>query len=173
MRGDLIRIRPATADDWATVRAMRLAMLRDSPTAFLETVERAQQRTERSWRRRAGRNPQRGVTVIAEDARGHWAGTAGALRRAGAVTVVAVFVRPEYRGERWGVLDGLMEHIEGWAAEHTDTLTLRVHPENARARRAYEKRGFEVAESARARPDAAARSGLELRKRIERSPRPR
>jgi ribosomal protein S18 acetylase RimI-like enzyme len=53
-----------------------------------------------------------------------------------------VYVVPSARGADAGVTDALLDAVESWAREDYATLRLEVHEDNARARAAYEKRGF-------------------------------
>jgi len=60
----------------------------------------------------------------------------------GGPTLVGVYVAPGFRGRRAGVTDALLDAVEAWAREHADVLRLEVNELNARARAAYERRGF-------------------------------
>jgi ribosomal protein S18 acetylase RimI-like enzyme len=46
------------------------------------------------------------------------------------------------RGRESGLLDALLFAVENWARTEGDQLTLHVHEDDARARKAYERRGF-------------------------------
>jgi hypothetical protein len=48
-------IRTTREDDWQAVRALRLEMLRDTPLAYADTLERSLGYDEAEWRRRARR----------------------------------------------------------------------------------------------------------------------
>jgi len=137
-------IRATTADDWREVRALRLEMLADTPKAFAETFDHASRIAEAEWRDRGarGENPA-GVQVVAIADDGRWVGTMGAfVPRGKQAMLVGVYVTPAYRGRAAGVTDALLEAVEHWARERYSTLTLHVHEQNARARAAYEARGF-------------------------------
>jgi ribosomal protein S18 acetylase RimI-like enzyme len=138
-----VQVRTAVGDDWAQYREVRLEMLTRSPDAFTGTLVRARRRTERGWRRRLRRNSNRAVTVAAIESE-QWIGTASAHLQGGGATLVAVYVAPDFRGARRGVLDALLDAIERWAAERVAFVSLLVHEDNLRARRAYEKRGYEL-----------------------------
>lgn len=158
---DLV-IRTTTEDDWREVRTLRLEMLRDSPLAFLETVEHALEVDEAGWRLRAARGTTPGQTsVVAIEGR-RWIGHMGGYipdATSGPV-LVGVYVSPEYRGEAAGVSRRLLDAVEDWARLHGDTLRLEVHEANPRARRFYEKLGFTM--TGRSREYELEPGGLEL-----------
>lgn len=160
-----IRVRATVADDWAEYRSIRLAMLEDSPNAFQETLWRARFRTERGWRKRCGRNPLKAITVVAIVSQ-RWVGTASAYLDGGGAMLVAVYVVPEFRGTTWSVLDALLDAVERWAHERVEFVTLLVHEDNLRARRAYEKRGYQA--TGRGVPSSRNRrqTELEMQKRL-------
>ena len=49
---------------------------------------------------------------------------------------------PDFRGRKVGLTAALLSTVEDWARTESDHLTLHVHEDNARARKAYENRGF-------------------------------
>ena len=51
---------------------------------------------------------------------------------------------PDFRGSHIGLTDALLGAIEDWARAESNQLTLHVHEDNARARTAYKRRGFEL-----------------------------
>ncbi len=51
----MIRIRPGTEEDWALLRDVRLAALRDAPEAFGSTHAREAAFVASTWRERAAR----------------------------------------------------------------------------------------------------------------------
>ncbi|RII13536.1 Mycothiol acetyltransferase [Streptomyces sp. YIM 130001] len=156
-----MRVRAVRGEEWERVRELRLASLRDeaAPVAFLETYERASAQPDSFWQARA-EGAASGTDVrqfVAETDDGVWAGSVVVLvEKAGEVSVlgdeipsgsaqlVAVYVRPEYRGR--GVLAELFEAAQGWArsVEGVERVRLFVHEENGRARAAYAKCGFEL-----------------------------
>ena len=130
--------------DWERVRDIRLEMLADTPLAYLETLETAQTHDEAEWRNRAARGAApHNCRFAAVDASGRWAGTMGGIvSRDGEPTLVGVYVAPDVRGAAAGVTDALLAAVEDWARTEGDHLLLYVHEDNARARAAYEHRGF-------------------------------
>lgn len=144
MRGTTIR--PTTEDDWESVRALRLEMLRDTPKAYGERLADAERMQERDWRRRGRREHDVGGTTLAAiGADGRWLGTMGVFvpgPRVGPL-LVGVYVAPSHRGRAAGVADGLLDEIEAWAAAHGSALRLHVHQANTRAQAFYARRGYE------------------------------
>jgi len=138
-------IRPTTADDWRDVRALRLEMLRDTPKAYLETLEHALHLAEAEWRIRGERGTSSsGTSLVAIDPAGRWVGTMGVWIRdpAAAPLLVGVYVAPSHRGRDAGVADALLDAIEQWARRRSDSLRLLVHEKNDRARAFYQRRGY-------------------------------
>ncbi|MFD5101245.1 GNAT family N-acetyltransferase [Streptomyces albidochromogenes] len=154
-------IRPVRAGEWARVRELRLAALRDplASIAFLETYEKAAAQPESFWVERTDRAAE-GVGVrqfVAEAGDGRWVGSVSALvERAGSdevfggapavdqVHLVGVFVRPEARGT--GVAQELFRAALQWSWALTEPrverVRLYVHERNGRAQALYGKAGF-------------------------------
>jgi GNAT superfamily N-acetyltransferase len=137
-----LTIRTTVETDWERVRDLRLEMLRDTPIAYLETVETALARTEDEWRERAARGDTASSRSLVAVLDGRWVGTmTGLVSTTGlGPLLVGVYVAPAARGA--GVADALLDAVELWAAGHGTTLTLHVHEANARARAFYARRGF-------------------------------
>lgn len=138
-------VRRTTPDDWREIRELRLEMIRDTPTGYAESLETALQNGEADWRLRGARGQsEQGIAVAAITTAGTWVGTMGGyiLDAETGPLLVGVYVTPEYRGREVRVMDALLTSVEDWARAHGNTLTLHVHEGNARARRAYEARGF-------------------------------
>ncbi|MET7654213.1 GNAT family N-acetyltransferase [Streptomyces sp. NPDC005486] len=152
-------VRVVRAEEWASVRALRLLALEDpaAPLAFLETYETAAERPDSFWQERAagaaeGAGGARQYIAEAED--GQWAGTVTVLvEEAGSVDwagfpverrqghVVGVFVRKEWRGS--GMTQALLDAAVSWAwREGLERVRLIVHERNLRAQGAYRKAGF-------------------------------
>lgn len=148
-------IRPEDAD---RVRSLRLAMIQDTPIAYLETYEQALALPAEEWVHRAGRGTRPGSTSYAavEQATGDWVGGMNAyVPEDGpdtpdtpdtpvAAWLVGVWVHPEHRGGKLGVTDALLDTVIAWARDtaRVPRLLLEVHEANARAITYYERRGF-------------------------------
>ncbi|MFT3799006.1 GNAT family N-acetyltransferase [Microbacterium sp.] len=149
------RVRP---DEWREVRGLRIEALRDpvAAIAFLGTAAGAERQPDEFWqtRTRDAASGDAAAQFVARSADGRWLGTATVLRRAAGEVdplgrtldaarsdVVGVYVQPDARGT--GVIADLFEACADWARGLGDSaLTLDVHVDNARARRAYERCGF-------------------------------
>ena len=146
--------------DWERVRDLRLRALRDTPIAFLESVDDALALPEEVWRERARRNEQPDtVVLVARDEDAGWIGTMTAVasdtgpwyldrpsERAGErrAYLVGVWIDPAFRGREAGVTDQLLAAIAAWVRDDRGLARLHLHvsDENPRARRYYERRGF-------------------------------
>jgi GNAT superfamily N-acetyltransferase len=155
-------IRTTREDDWRAMRELRLEMLRDTPIAFGDTLERARGYDEVEWRIRARRGEAREQTLIVAVEDDRWVGTMGCYvpDLTTGPLLVGVYVSPDRRGEDAGVTRALLHEIERWAADRSDRLRLEVHEDNPRARRFYEKLGF--AYTGHSRPYELEPGGLEL-----------
>lgn len=133
-------IRPTTGDDWATLKAIRLAALRDAPMAFGVEYATAAANSDDQWRTRAsGRGAARFFLAIEnEEAAGLIAGVAD---DAGQTELIAMWVRPESRG--MGVADRLVAAVKALAvASGHARVLLDVSADNARAASFYRRQGF-------------------------------
>ncbi len=126
--------------DEPILRELRLQALTDSPDAFGSTIERERARTADDWRRWMSR----GVTVIADTTDGP-RGLVAAAHDAtdpGIVHLMAMWVHPDHRGT--GVAAALVNDVIAWAhSERAHVVRLLVIDTNHRARRFYERMGFE------------------------------
>lgn len=138
-------IRRTTPDDWRQVRELRLEMIRDTPAAYVETLEQAEVHDEAEWRRRGARgHAEHGISVVAVAPSGRWVATMGGFvpDAASGPLLVGVYVAPDVRGREVGLADAMLTTVEDWARTEADRLTLHVHEDNARARAFYLRRGF-------------------------------
>ncbi len=136
-------VRRLGEQDWASYRAVRLAMLLDAPSAYGSTFAREADFTEETWRERLEQ-----TVLLAEREDGLPLGAATLLElepEPGAAPeapeVVAMWVAGHARGE--GVADALIEEAVGHAADrgHTE-VRLHVMTDNPRAVAFYERAGF-------------------------------
>jgi GNAT superfamily N-acetyltransferase len=138
-------IRRTVESDWREIRQLRLEMIRDTPTAYIETLEQALSHDEPEWRMRGQRGTSdHGIAIAAISDSGRWIGTMGAFvpdPDTGPL-LVGVYVASDFRGSLHGLTDALLATIEEWARTESSRLTLHVHEDNTRARKAYERRGF-------------------------------
>lgn len=126
-----ITVRPLGEDDWAEYRSVRLAALRESPEAFVATVEEEEAYDEAFWRARM----QRSARLVAERE-----GTAVGVVSIGtaktsevlAGELFGLWVHPEARGS--GVATRLVQEGASLAGKRGLThLVYWVGTENGRA----------------------------------------
>jgi GNAT superfamily N-acetyltransferase len=163
--GSSVRVVDIGRDDWRELRALRLEMLRDTPMAYLETVQRAEALGPGEWAFRAARCGQPGslgVAAVEEDT-GRWVGTMSAYLAGPAVAnLVTVYVAPAHRGT--GAADLLLDSVLSWAARQDDvrTLALLVHEQNGRAAAFYARRGFRASGRTESYPLDPSQRELEM-----------
>jgi ribosomal protein S18 acetylase RimI-like enzyme len=137
--GAMVVVREVTQEDWETLRDVRLAALREAPSAFGSSYAREAPFTEEQWR---GRINDRSVTFFAylpESAEP--AGLAGVYVPDGVADVVSMWVRPSARGR--GVGEALIGATADWAkARDHAWLLLWVTESNTPARSLYDRCGF-------------------------------
>jgi RimJ/RimL family protein N-acetyltransferase len=142
-----IVVRRVVEQDWAALRAVRLEMLADSPSAYLETVADAEARTEDEWRFRARRGSggptDLAIAAEAADDPGRWAAyMACFLDAPDRAHLVSVYVAPAHRGT--GLAARMVDVVRTWARDEAGVsrLHLYVHEDNRRARAFYRRLGF-------------------------------
>jgi GNAT superfamily N-acetyltransferase len=136
-----VPVRRAVHGDEATLRALRIEALTDSPREFGSTLERELARSASDWRRWITD----GATFLYERG-GEAQGIAAGVRHIddpASAFLMAVWVRPEARGRK--AADALVAAVIAWArAEGFADVWLHVARGNARARRVYERNGFRL-----------------------------
>ncbi|MFF9502976.1 GNAT family N-acetyltransferase [Streptomyces sp. NPDC014656] len=134
------------AEDWPAYRAIRLEMIRDTPLAYLETIEDALGHPDSEWRFRTTRSASPGnIGVAAVGPEGTWVGVMnGFLPARDTAKLVGVWLHPDHRGPAGGVAALMLDEIVRWAREETaaERLVLLVHEENRRAIAFYRRGGF-------------------------------
>jgi RimJ/RimL family protein N-acetyltransferase len=134
-------VRRAVIGDEPVLRALRLQALTDSPRAFSSTYEREVARTTEDWQRWLAP----AATFILE-ASGEPGGLVAGVpdqHDFSVVHLMAMWVHPRLRGS--GAADALVSSVKAWAAQVGATrVHLKVVESNYRARRCYERAGFQV-----------------------------
>ena len=135
----MVVVREVIPDDWQALRDVRLAALREAPSAFGSTYAREASFTEQQWR---GRINDRSVTFFAYlPENPEPAGLAGVYVADGVANVVSMWVRPSARGN--GVGEALIGATADWAkARDHDSIVLWVTESNTPARKLYDRCGF-------------------------------
>jgi ribosomal protein S18 acetylase RimI-like enzyme len=142
-----IELRRVVADDWRTVRALRLRALAEAPDAFAATLDEELALEESRWQAWAASNGQAQSTIgFFALCDGTEAGLAVGVRsEADPNTVVlnALWVAPEAR--HCGAASILVEAVRTWARElAADKMELTVTKTSHAAIALYERLGFEV-----------------------------
>ena len=135
----LITIRPTLEDDWTSLKAVRLAALLDSPTAFGVSHQAAAAYTDEQWRTRAsGTQTLFWLAFQGSEAVGMIGGAVSGSRR---YNLIGMWLAPPARGS--GLAAQLVEAVKRHAVEQGhQRVFLDVAPENIRAARFYQKQGF-------------------------------
>jgi ribosomal protein S18 acetylase RimI-like enzyme len=141
-------IRQVGESDWTAVSMIYRAMLTDAPTAFGETMQEIEQRTDSDWKSLVAHWAQggRAVAFIAEDAGGPCgfvrADTTDPRTPPGTVLVSNLWTAPRQRGHGLGRI--LMNTVEQWARRHqAQRIALGVTDENHAALGFYSALGYQ------------------------------
>jgi GNAT superfamily N-acetyltransferase len=140
-----MRVHAVQASEWEEYREIRLAALKDSPSAFAATWQQEAGYPAERWKMRAQLS-QDGVTriaVVAVEGR-QWIGLAGGYRpgdRAADAELISMWVTAGYRGH--GVGRALVGAILSWAEGHRACdIGLWVNKANRPAINLYQSTGF-------------------------------
>jgi len=160
-------VRRIRADDWPTLRAVRLTALGESPLAFETTLAQASAYDDDEWQARARRHATAddNSVFLAFDAAGEAVGMMGAevaKADSGQVYVFGVWVAPEHRGGQ--AATQLIEAVAAWAGAQLGVreLVLEVNETNARATAFYLRRGFVATGRSRPYPNDPSLAELEF-----------
>jgi GNAT superfamily N-acetyltransferase len=158
-----VRIRRVGADEWASLRDVRLSALADSPDAFGATLVEERRFDEARWRGWATGDgwPGAVATFVADDA-GSFVGMATGHHPDADPAIAwlfAMWVRPDLRGR--GIGRALVDGVVSWANRRPPIgrVVLRVTETNAGADRFYASCGFVPTDEA---PEPL-RAGADLR----------
>jgi ribosomal protein S18 acetylase RimI-like enzyme len=145
-----IIIRPLGAAEWQLKRDLRLAALKDSPSAFASSYDLEVYRSEQDWRGW----PRDGAYFAAFDGLQAALGIAGSWMRTGEPDVthlISMWVAPDARGA--GIAGLLTAAVVEWAQEQKAArVELEVAAGNDAAMRAYLRNGFAVTKQAPSTP---------------------
>lgn len=141
-----MRIYTVQRRDWREYREIRLAALKDTPSAFASTWQEEASLAPPQWMERAQRS-QDGKTltiVVAVDDAGRWVGLVGGYRPGGRgvdAELISMWVAPDCRGSGIGI--ALLRGVLVWAEAHgASTIGLWVNKANRAAISLYDKAGF-------------------------------
>jgi GNAT superfamily N-acetyltransferase len=137
----MVLVRLVTAEDWEIYRDIRLAALRETPSAFAATYAGEAAFTTQEWLARiAGRST---FLAFLPEVDQRPIGLAGAFQETpGEAELVSMWVDQRARGR--GVGEALIDTVADWARTETEasTLHLWVTDSNHSASRLYERYGF-------------------------------
>ena len=160
----VVDIREITQDDWQAMRDVRLAALREAPSAFGSTYAREAPFTREQW---LARISDRAVHYLAYvEAIPEPAGIAGVfIEDDGSPEVVSMWVSPAARGQKVG--QALIEATAGWARSRGyGALYLWVTESNAAAARLYERCGFTPTGETQPLPSNPALGEIRMRREL-------
>jgi ribosomal protein S18 acetylase RimI-like enzyme len=159
------QVRRVRADEWRQLREIRLESLQDTPIGFGEWYADAAAKPDEDWQERAVKAAESTETALfgALDEDGRFVGIAGVFPRSRAdwapgagsgapadasgpsvYVIYSVYVTPDHRGPKRGVVSLLFDTVIAWAREvaGADVITLSVHERNDRAHAFYRRYGF-------------------------------
>jgi ribosomal protein S18 acetylase RimI-like enzyme len=133
-------IRPTEEADWHTLKTIRLAALRDAPTAFGVSHQAASADSDDRWRQRASPSGLPEFWLALDGATA--VGLVGAgVDQQGRYNLIAMWVAPEQRGSQ--AARRLVDAVKARAvARGHARVVLDVSPDNGRAAGFYQREGF-------------------------------
>jgi GNAT superfamily N-acetyltransferase len=162
MNQEIFRIRRAESGDEPLLRKIRLEALSEAPEAFGSTLDRERARTLVDWQKWLSPS----ATFVLETTSGPEGIAAGVPDSTdpAVVHLMAMWVHPAHRGS--GAASALVQAVPAWAEERGARLVrLSVIDGNHRARRLYEKHGFQDTGHIALRPRDGARE-FEMERRV-------
>jgi len=138
----MVLVRAVNVEEWRVLRDIRLAALRDAPTAFGSSYAEEVTRSEERWRDWAA-GGSLFFAYLPEVSTAEPTGLAGGyVKGPGRAQLVSMWVHPKARGR--GVGEALIARVTEWASGQAGitSLNLWVTESNKPARRLYERCGF-------------------------------
>ena len=166
-----MRIHTVQRRDWREYREIRLAALKDAPSAFASTWQEEASLTAAQWMERAQRSEDGDTLtiVIAADDAGRWVGLAGGYRPGGRradAELISMWVAPDCRGHNIG--PELVRAVLAWAESHqADSVGLWVNEANRPAISLYEKAGFRRTGEVDKLPSDPAQQEIRMLRRLD------
>lgn len=134
-----IELRVLTADDWQAWSRVRLAALAEAPSAFGSRLADWQDAPESRWRERL--TIPGALDLVAVDGDQPVGMASGVPGEGDVAELISMWVDPDARGR--AIAGALIARVVDWAvAAGRSELRLSVMPDNAVARRTYERAGF-------------------------------
>ena len=138
-----IELRIVPSEDWRAWRSVRLAALTDAPGAFGSRLQDWAEAPDERWRDRLSIPGAIDLLAVVDGTPAGMVTGVPCTDRESCAELISMWVDPAVRGR--GVATALITAIARWAASTgASTLALSVMPDNAAARRVYERNGFSV-----------------------------
>jgi len=166
MHHETFQIRRAKSGDEPLLRKIRLEALAESPEAFGSTLDRERARTLVDWQKWLSPS----ATFVLETATGPEGIAAGVPDSSdpAVVHLMAMWVHPALRSS--GAASALVQAVLTWAARRgARSVRLDVIDGNDRARRLYERHGFQPTGHIAMRPRDGARE-VQMERRVGTTP---
>lgn len=161
-------IRRITLDDLEVFRTTRLRALADSPASFGSTYAAEAERPHAEWTDRvlrAAEGDERAMFLAFEGEECVGLAGGGEDDYDAERQLVSMWVAPAHRGTQ--VATELVEAVLGWAAAGgADTIALWVTKDNDRARRFYERMGFEITGDVQPLPSDPCKDEIRMVRRL-------
>ncbi|KAL7939604.1 acyl-CoA N-acyltransferase [Trichoderma chlorosporum] len=156
----MFELRTLSADDWEAWRAVRLAALANSPSAFGSSFIDWSNSPEARWRSRLsikGAIDLVAYEVNEGDGERAVGMATGVPTGDGMAEIISMWVDPGFRGR--GLASSLIRKIASWAVESGfNELRLAVRPDNVAAQSVYQSNSFVVSDE----PGDESPSGREI-----------
>lgn len=135
-----MKIRATEEQDWMILKEIRLAALRDTPTAFGVNYQTAITNSDEQWKQRASSETHPQFWLAFKDDKA--IGMIGAgLDQENRYNLIAMWVEPESR--QLGIAERLVNAVKAEAINRGFTqVFLDVSPDNLKASQFYKKHGF-------------------------------
>jgi GNAT superfamily N-acetyltransferase len=157
-------MREAQVAEWEDVCDLRLHALAETPEAFGQTLEQAQQMSAEEWRKWLEPRADR-VWFVEETSDRRLVGMAvGFFDATEKVAAIGgMYVDPEER--RTGIGRRLVYAVEAWARERgAERIELEVNPETIPALRLYQSCGYQPTGKSRPLPGHPSATAIEMTK---------
>ena len=169
-----MRIHTVQCPDWRDYRDIRLAALKDAPSAFASTWQAEASLTAPQWIERAQRSEDGhiGTIVMAADDADRWVGLAAGYRpgdRGADAELISMWVAPDCRGQM--IATELVGAVLAWAEGHqADSVGLWANETNWPAISLYEKAGFRRTGEVDKLPSDPAQQEIRMLRRTDSRP---
>ncbi|MDK2126518.1 GNAT family N-acetyltransferase [Parachitinimonas caeni] len=139
-----LSIRLTALEDWQILKQIRLASLRDAPSAFVQTHAQASAISDQEWQDRAAGLSEPRIIMAFID--GKAVGMIGGIRYEGEFNMASMWVSPEFR--QIGIASKLITGLKTFARNQGYIqLILQVAAANNAAIQCYLRQGFQLCDN--------------------------